>query len=124
MKGLASLHEESEFSASGLELIGVDNWRRTVLKTALAEREPPQFARLLQSPFGTGPNAAEDYAFARYVCLFLQEESLLHHYYRKCRTRAGSEDSPLSTLLEITHSATTTELDLRFRKWFRGRATR
>lgn len=116
-EGLASLHEESIFTADGRRLIGQPNWRDRLLREALQRERPPGIEELIVGKFGR-QEPAVDYALARNLCLYLQSQNLLGPYYRKCRARIQQDPSGGWSLLEIAGCRDFDELDDRLREWF------
>lgn len=123
-EGLASLHEECQFSDDGLRLIGLANWRDQQLREAYETEAVPSFAELVQQPFGSKSNIAVRYALARNVCLYLQQRQLLGEYYRKCRARITDDPTGGWTLLEVSGCQDVAEFDRRIRTWFLRQQTR
>lgn len=115
-EGLASLHEESQFSDDGLRLLGAPNWRGELLKQALASRQLPSLAVLLTQAFGR-QTPALDYAQARYLCLFLQEKHLLGAYYRKCRANISIDPTGGWSLLQILGYERIEDIDAEYQNW-------
>lgn len=120
-EGLASLHEESEFSPDGRHLVGGDNWRLEFLKEADARGCWKPLRQLLEQPFAQPDVAALDYAMARYVGLFLQERGLLAAYYRRCRDLIATDSTGQSALLSLFPGLTLEDIDQEFRDWVRTR---
>ncbi len=83
-EGLASLHEDSEFSEDGLQLIGLPNWRGELLRERFQQGTLPPLENFVTGDF-SGPHAAMNYAIARSLCLFLQQRGRLSAFYRKSR---------------------------------------
>lgn len=115
-EGLASLHEESQFSDDGLRLLGAPNWRGELLKQALASQRLPSLAVLLTQAFGR-LTPALDYAQARYLCLFLQEKQLLGAYYRKCRANISIDPTGGWSLLQILGYERIEDVDAEYQSW-------
>lgn len=137
-EGLASLHEESEFSTDGLLLLGLDNWRQPILAQAIENGRYRGLRSLLSEPFAQTRLAPVDYAAARYLCLWLQEQQLLGPFYRKCRQRletlsaaeAASSEAQrtaeaqrlvAAALCQVQQVGSLEEVDTRFVAWFRSR---
>lgn len=120
-EGLASLHEEAEFSTDGLRLEGRDNWRLRFLHEAEERRCWKSLSRLISDPFAEPDVAALDYALARYLCLFLQERGLLPAFYRKCRRGIGADPTGETALLRVFADKTAEEIDRDFRDWLKER---
>ncbi len=116
-EGLASLHEECEFSADGLRLIGLDNWRRTALREARQHEQLRPLIDLATERFAASDRAALDYAQVRYFCLFLQQRRLLEPFYRKCRARAAADPTGVLSLCELFTTRRPGEIDEQFLAW-------
>lgn len=116
-EGLASLHEESEFSADGRHLLGGDNWRIRFLREADQRDCWKTVAQLLERPFAEPEVAALDYALARNLCLFLQDRGVLPAFYRKCRSRRHADAAGRSALLGLFPGKNLAEIDHEFRDW-------
>ncbi|MEK6260776.1 MAG: hypothetical protein AABP62_19425 [Planctomycetota bacterium] len=123
-EGLASLHEECEFSSDGLRLIGLDNWRRSPLREACQREQLRSVIDLASERFATSDRAAIDYAHARYFCLFLQQHRLLEPFYRKCRSRAETDPTGVASLCELFATRRPGEIDERFLAWLNESAMR
>ncbi len=115
-EGLASLYEECEFSADGLRLMGIENWRSAVLLGALLRGELRSIAELASEQFATG-DASVDYAQARYFCLFLQKRNLLEAFYRKCRARSTASRDGIQSLTELMGTDDLRTIDRQFQAW-------
>ncbi len=116
-EGLASLFEQSDFSDTSRRLAGADNWRVHHVLRALHDNRLRPTAELLSDRGMRSEHQTIDYAHARYVCLYLQEQQLLEPYYRKLRARAEHDPHGLDTLLELLSLDTTSDLDTDFRRW-------
>lgn len=123
-EGLASLHEECEFSSDGLRLIGLDNWRRTALREALQRGQLRPVTELATGRFATSDRAAIDYAHARYFCLFLQQRRMLEPFYRKCRTHPETDPTGVLSLCELFQTRRPGEIDAQFLAWLNEPAGR
>jgi hypothetical protein len=116
-EGLAALHEESEFSADGLQLIGHVNWRLYYLLEALAADQLEPLAGLVALGKVRGGHEAVDYAHARYVCLYLQQRGLLPAFYRKFRSSVDTDPTGERTLCRLLNVDSLAEVDDDFREW-------
>lgn len=116
-EGLASLHEECEFSRDGLRLIGRPNWRRRDLLTALRRGTLPPLEALIGNAMSRDGNHAVDYAQARSFCLYLQHRHLLSPYYRKLRSARGADPTGLDTLKGLLHVDSLESVQADFRRW-------
>ena len=116
-EGLASLFEQSEFTDSNHRLTGTDNWRVHHVLRAMHENHLRPTGDLVQGKSVRANNEAIDYAHARYVCLFLQDQQLLEPFYRKLRSRAETDPTGWQTLREIVVCEKAQDLDADFHRW-------
>ena len=91
-EGLASLYEQC--GEKGGRIWGYTNWRLAGLQTAIRERKLGSIPRLfgLDERDFYRDERANNYAQARYLCLYLQHQGVLREYYR--HLRAGRESGP------------------------------
>jgi hypothetical protein len=118
-EGLASLHEDAHFSADGLTMIGAANWRSRLLGDALRNAELPPLAAVIASREFRGEGEGLNYAAVRCFCLYLQERSLLSHFYRKFRSAVHDDPDGVATLCALLGVATIDDVDRDFRAWLR-----
>ena len=116
-EGLASVFEQSEFTDSNHRLTGTDNWRVHQVLRAMHENHLRPTGDLIQGKSVRANNEAIDYAHARYVCLFLQDQQLLEPFYRKLRSRAETDPTGWQTLREIVVCEKAQDLDADFHRW-------
>jgi hypothetical protein len=116
-EGLASLHEECEFSADGQHLIGNTNWRREVALEALQQGELRLLEDVSSHRFGLPDRAHIDYAYVRSFCLYLQELGVLEAFYHACRRSADQDATGLRTLCAVTEMPSPRAIDDAFRSW-------
>jgi hypothetical protein len=116
-EGLASLHEECEFSNDGHRLIGNENWRNEVARKALENGELRLLEDVASKRFGSRDRAHTDYAYVRSLCLYLQERGLLESFYRTCRSNSTSDPTGVRSHCQVTESSCPRELDDAFREW-------
>lgn len=115
-EGLASLYEESEFTEDGLRLKGVPNWRGSYLTPAIRSKTLRPLASLIESKGVRRETEGLDYAFARYLCLYLQHRGLLAPFYRKFRA-AENDPTGLPTLRTLLDVDSLDDVDRDFRAW-------
>ncbi len=115
-EGLASLHEDSEFSADGLTLIGRANWRTQLLHQEAIQGRLPALEEFVQTPFN-GPHAAQHYAIARGLCLYLQERGRLGAFYRKCRSNFAVDPTGGWSLAAVLGQTDLQKVDTDFQHW-------
>ncbi|WP_298864861.1 hypothetical protein [uncultured Gimesia sp.] len=116
-EGLASLHEQCEFSEEGDQLLGTSNWRAQLLLTALDRELLPELNSLVQQTRISKKQEALTYAYARYFCLYLQQKKLLSPFYRKLRTNQKSDQTGVRTLQQLLNVDHLSEVDADFQKW-------
>jgi len=119
-EGLASLHEQCEFSEEENQLIGISNWRVQLLLTALDRNQLPGLKALVQQTRINTNREALTYAHARYFCLFLQQKRLLSPFYRKLRTNQTSDETGARTLQQLLNVNDLAEVDSDFQTWLTG----
>lgn len=100
-EGLASLYEQS--AERGGTIVGLTNWRLAGLQAALEAGDLPSFrdlcfsgnAGFYRDELGT------NYAQARYLCYWLQEQGLLRRYYGEFRRKAALDATGYDTLVSL-----------------------
>jgi hypothetical protein len=117
-EGLASLHEECEFSADGVRLIGLQNWRAACLKAAMQRGTLQSIVDLAGGKFAK-TDAAIDYAHSRYFCLYLQQRNLLEPFYRKCRSNSKTDHDGITSLTQLMGTDDLRKIDAQFSAWLR-----
>jgi len=116
-EGLASLHEECEFSPDGFQLIGLENWRGAILRNAFQGGRLRSISSLACEQFASSDRATIDYAQARYFCLFLERHHILEAFYRKCRQRCQTDPAGIETLGELFETKDLRTVDKQFQEW-------
>jgi hypothetical protein len=100
-EGLGSLYEQS--SERGGRIVGLTNWRLAGLQAAI--RKHP--VRPIKALCGTTDrefyrdDRGTNYAQARYLCYYLQEEGLLRDFYRRFAANHARDPSGYRTLCEV-----------------------
>lgn len=116
-EGLASVFEQSEFTDANHRLTGTDNWRVHQVLRALHDNRLRKTDELVQGRSVRANHESIDYAHARYVCLYLQDQQLLEPFYRKLRSRAEVDPTGWQTLREVVASEAASDIDADFRRW-------
>lgn len=107
-EGLASLHEACRYQtdASGdLHLQGLTNWRLPGLQKLIANRTLRPTRTMIAVNDFRGPLEGANYAHARYLCLYLQQQGKLAEFYRVYRVNRTDDplgEASLAKVLEIT----------------------
>lgn len=116
-EGLASLYEDSEFSADQIRLVGHANWRHEIAREALQQGELRLLEDVAARRFGSRDRAQIDYACVRSLCLYLQERGLLEAFYRTCRSNIKDDPTGLRSLCLVAGMPNPGTLDDAFRTW-------
>ncbi len=99
-EGLASLYEQSN-SRDG-RIVGLTNWRLRGLQRTIADGRLGSFADLCATStreFYDG--AGINYAQARYLCYYLQEQGLLNRFYHRFVANADQDPTGYQTLQTV-----------------------
>ena len=88
-EGLASLYEQC--GEENGEIHGYTNWRLAGLQEAIDKKKVPSFKTLCSTTTEEFYNKdrGTNYAQARYLCYYLQQEGTLKTYYKKFRATAS-----------------------------------
>lgn len=118
-EGFASLHEECRFVEleSGPSIDGLVNWRLLELQEALARGELRPLPDLLESDDFRGERMLLNYAHARYLCLYLQDQGKLQEFYVRFRGSVGHDPSGAETLLDALEESEWPVVEHEFRTW-------
>ena len=119
-EGLGSLYEQS--AERGGRIIGLTNWRLRGLQREIARDTLPSFAALLKLSDGAfyRDRRGDNYAQARYLCLYLQRRGLLprfFHAFRKNQHRDPTGYRTLRAVLGLRGQSATKAFERRWRKW-------
>jgi len=100
-EGLGSLYEQSG-EVRG-EIHGYTNWRLPRLQKAIGEGKLPSFKTLCQTTDTEfyEKDRGTNYAQARYLCYYLQENDLLKTYYRRFLANRKDDPSGYKTLQAV-----------------------
>lgn len=100
-EGLGSLYEQSATSSDG-HIIGMTNWRLHGLQEQIRAGNLPSFKWLTSTSTNTfyADKRADNYAQARYLLYYLQEEGLLRDYYKLWRANEDADPTGYQSLLK------------------------
>jgi hypothetical protein len=100
-EGLGSLFEQSD-ERDG-HIVGLTNWRLAGLQKAIRLRRLPPFEPMLRADTHAfyDEDPGTNYAQARYLCYWLQEQGLLPRSYREFRARHAEDPSGIETLRRV-----------------------
>jgi hypothetical protein len=116
-EGLASLHESGTQSVGDRGIAGLPNWRLSVLQAAIQSRQLPPLRSLMAAGDFHGQDESLHYAWARYFCMYLQQQHLLAAAYRACREHAGVDPTGDSAVAALFKDRSREQLDADFRRW-------
>jgi hypothetical protein len=116
-EGLASLHERAEIRADGRDLDGLDNERLPLLQAAIRQRQLPSLGSFLVGEDFLGRRETLNYAYARYLCLYLQRRGLLGDYYRRFRNGRREDPRGEKTLAIVFPGRSLAALESNFCRW-------
>lgn len=97
-EGLASLYEQCEEREG--RIWGLTNWRLRGLQESIKDRRVAKFKSLCETTTREfyDDNKGVNYAQARYLCYYLQQEKKLHDYFHAFKKNAREDASGYATL--------------------------
>ncbi len=100
-EGLASLYEQCD-EVDG-HIAGKTNWRLRGLQLAIADQRLPGFGELMTTTTREfyGDDRGTNYAQARYLCYWLQQQGLLHQFYHEFRAASADDPTGVTTLKAV-----------------------
>jgi hypothetical protein len=118
-EGLASLYEQSSFQGRGEEmrLIGLANWRLPKLQEAITAKILPPLTTMMQEKDFRGANVGRNYAQARYLCMYLQEQGKLQEFYRRYRDNQLNDPHGIASLEKTLGAKAMLSLDQDYQQW-------
>ncbi len=117
-EGLASLYEQS--SEKNGKIRGLTNWRLKGLKEKIKDGTLPTFKELTHTTtfeFYRGCSGGDNYAQARYLCLYLQEKGLLRKFYREFKSQSKDDQTGYKTLLKVLKIEDMKQFENDWQKW-------
>lgn len=115
-EGFGSLYEQC--SISGDRITGHANWRLPSLQKAIRAGELRPLRGLIEGDsFYNRENVGMNYAQARYLLMYLQEQGLLKDYYKRFRDNAESDPQGLKTLESLIKPKRLEQFEKDWRKW-------
>jgi hypothetical protein len=116
-EGFASLFEQSYYTRDG-SIRGAVNWRLRGLQPALRKGTAPSLREVMRTStdefYGVGSGL--NYAVARYLCFYLQEQGKLVEYYKAFRAGVDEDPTGEATLKKVA-SKTFDELQKEWKAW-------
>lgn len=113
-EGLASLYEQSD-ERDG-RIVGLTNWRLDGLQKAIRKTRVPSFEKLCRTTdrqfYDEDPGT--NYAQARYLCYYLQEQGLLRKFYHRFQEQHQRDPGGYETLKAVLSR---TDMDVFQKEW-------
>ncbi len=115
-EGLGSLYERC--SLNNKTILGYVNWRLPALQDAITDKSYTSLDKLIKTDWDEfyGKRSDVNYAQARYLCMYLQENGLLKKYYKLFRDTYKEDNTGLKQMENIT-GKNLTELDAYYVTW-------
>ncbi|HVT27110.1 MAG TPA: C39 family peptidase [Lacipirellulaceae bacterium] len=115
-EGLGSLYEQC--GERDGHIVGYTNWRLRGLQRAIKSGNVPSFEELTETTDGQfyGDNAGTNYAQARYLCYYLQEQGKLTQFYHEFVANQTDDPTGYKTL---THVLAENDMDAFQKQWER-----
>jgi hypothetical protein len=100
-EGLASLYEQC--GEEDGEIHGYTNWRLPGLQKVIRRKKLRSFQSLCSTTTDEfyGDQSGTNYAQARYLCYYLQEQGLLRQFYRRFSAQRQSDPTGYQTLQDV-----------------------
>jgi len=115
-EGFASLYEQSRQNDDG-RMEGLVNWRLPGLQRSLKEVSLREVMETSTKEF-YGERTGANYATARYLCLYLQEQGRLVDFYKEFKQSCAADPTGITSLEKVT-TRTLPELEADWKKWVR-----
>lgn len=101
-EGFASLYEQCQIGADHRSIRGLVNWRLPALQKAIAAKELRSISEMIaDDDFRNDERIGINYAQARYLMLYLQENDLLQKFYADFRDARKDDPSGAKTLRKL-----------------------
>ncbi len=116
-EGLGSLYEQS--AERDGHIVGLTNWRLAGLQRAIQQSRLPSFHKLMHTTSDAFYDAdpGTNYAQARYLLYYLQEQGLLRAYYQAFTLNQQQDPSGYDTLQQILGEEDMAAFQERWQQW-------
>ena len=116
-EGMGSLFEQCD-ERDG-HIAGLPNWRLPGLQAAIERGLVPSFAALTSTTESEfyGVDEGLNYAQARYLCYYLQEEGLLRRYFRQFRRDRAVDPTGYKTLCAVLRREDMQAFEREWQEW-------
>jgi len=119
-EGLASLYEQS--GERDGRIIGHTNWRLAGLQRSIAQDAVPKFEWLCGTTTGEfyRDGRGTNYAQARYLCYYLQEQGKLRKFYHEFHKNQPRDPGGYQTLAAVLGERDMADFQSRWQRWVAG----
>ena len=115
-EGLGSLFEQCTLTDGDIR--GLANWRLPALQRAIRDKKLRPVRELLEDgDFYGDRHVGMNYAQARYLLMYLQEQGKLARYYKQLRADQAADKSGLATLETVIGPKSLGQFDKDWRAW-------
>lgn len=115
-EGLGSLFEQCTLADGDIR--GLENWRLPALQRAIRDKKLRPLRELIEDDdFYGDRHVGLNYAQARYLLMYLQEQGKLADYYKKLRTDQADDKTGLATLKAVIGPKSLGEFEKEWRGW-------
>ena len=115
-EGLGSLFEQCTLADGDIR--GLENWRLPALQRAIRAKKLRPLRELIEDDdFYGDRHVGLNYAQARYLLMYLQEQGKLAEYYRKLRADQAEDKTGLATLKAVIRPQGLEEFEKAWRGW-------
>jgi hypothetical protein len=115
-EGLGSLFEQCTLADGDIR--GLANWRLPALQRAIRERKLRPLKELIEdAEFYGDRHVGLNYAQARYLLMYLQEQGTLTQYYKQLRAEQANDKTGLATLNAVIEPRSVVEFEKDWRAW-------
>ncbi|MEA2710825.1 MAG: hypothetical protein QOF78_3426 [Phycisphaerales bacterium] len=115
-EGLGSLFEQCTLADGDIR--GLENWRLPALQRAIRAKKLRPLRELIEDPdFYGDKHVGLNYAQARYLLMYLQEQGKLADFYKKLRADHDEDKHGLATLKAIIAPQALEEFEKEWRAW-------
>jgi hypothetical protein len=115
-EGLGSLFEQCTLADGDIR--GLENWRLPALQRAIRDKKLRPLGEMIEDgEFYGDKHVGLNYAQARYLLMYLQEQGKLAEYYQKLRADQAEDKSGLKTLEAVIGPKSLAEFEHGWRSW-------
>jgi len=115
-EGLGSLFEQCTLAECDIR--GLENWRLPALQRAIRDKKLRPLKELINdADFYGDHHVGLNYAQARYLLMYLQEQGKLAEYYKRLRTEQAEDTTGLKTLEAVIGPKSLAEFEKEWRAW-------